>query len=173
MYNLANALTLTRILIVPLIFFAAYYQNYQFFLPLFIIGGISDALDGFVARCLNQTTDFGAILDPIADKMFICSWYFIFAFCNTPYILPIWFFVFVLLKELILIFGSLAIFINKKNLKIVPSFFGKLLMSFYSLLILVLLLKIDFLVSPIIYSILSISALVVVDYYRKRNSFYV
>lgn len=173
MYNLANALTLTRILIVPFIFFAAYYHNYQFFLPLFIIGGISDALDGFVARYLNQTTDFGAILDPIADKIFICSWYFIFAFCDTPYILPVWFFILILIKELILFSGSFYIYVRKKNLKIVPSFWGKLLMSFYSLLVLVLLLKINFLVNLIIYTILSISVLVVIDYYRKRSSFYV
>lgn len=75
-YNLPNALTWFRILVIPMVVLV-------FFLPvpwarpaaawLFVLAGITDYLDGYLARRLNQTSSFGAFLDPVADKLIVST----------------------------------------------------------------------------------------------------
>ena len=72
--NIPNALTLLRILLIPvfvLVFYLPY--NWSFFASAAIFGlaGITDWLDGYMARRLNQSTPFGAFLDPVADKLMV------------------------------------------------------------------------------------------------------
>ncbi|HXK29248.1 MAG TPA: CDP-alcohol phosphatidyltransferase family protein, partial [Candidatus Binatia bacterium] len=69
MLNLPNFLTLIRILTIP--FFLVYlaYHRYGEALIVFIIGGVTDFLDGLAARLMNQQTALGAYLDPVADKL--------------------------------------------------------------------------------------------------------
>jgi len=72
--NLPTILTLFRIFLIP-VFIVAYYLPIggTNILPaaLFILAGISDWLDGYLARKLNQTSNFGAFLDPVADKLIV------------------------------------------------------------------------------------------------------
>src|SRR5262245_64044924 len=71
MLNLPNFLTLIRILTIP--FFLVYlsYHRYAEALIIFIIGGVTDFLDGLAARLMNQQTALGAYLEPIADKLLV------------------------------------------------------------------------------------------------------
>jgi cardiolipin synthase len=73
MLNLPNFLTLIRILTIP--FFLVYlsYHRYAEALIVFIIGGVTDFLDGLAARLMNQQTALGAYLDPIADKLLVMT----------------------------------------------------------------------------------------------------
>lgn len=74
--NIANKLTLLRIILIP-IFIATFYINvkYQYYIAafVFIIAAVTDFLDGNLARKHNMVTNFGKLIDPIADKLLVCS----------------------------------------------------------------------------------------------------
>lgn len=72
MYNLANQLTLFRIILIPLlvvVFYLPYDWRFPLCAALFSIAGITDWADGYIARKYNLSTPFGAFLDPVADKL--------------------------------------------------------------------------------------------------------
>lgn len=74
MMNLANTVTLIRIALVPIVvilYFAQFPNHYLWAAVVFTLASISDWLDGYLARKLNQTSEFGAFLDPVADKLLV------------------------------------------------------------------------------------------------------
>lgn len=76
MYNLPNLLTLSRIVVIPVIFLSLYINSFvwsMFVAVLFVIAAITDYFDGYLARCRNETSAFGRLLDPIADKLLVAS----------------------------------------------------------------------------------------------------
>ncbi len=76
MYNLPNLLTLSRIVVIPIIFLSVYITTKSwavFAAVLFIIASITDYFDGYLARSRNETSAFGRLLDPIADKLLVAS----------------------------------------------------------------------------------------------------
>ena len=76
MYNLPNLLTISRIVVIPVIFLSIYITTevWSIFASiLFIVASITDYFDGYLARARNQTSAFGRLLDPIADKLLVAS----------------------------------------------------------------------------------------------------
>ncbi len=76
MYNLPNLLTISRIVVIPVIFLSIYITTKSwavFSAVLFIIASITDYFDGYLARSRNETSVFGRLLDPIADKLLVAS----------------------------------------------------------------------------------------------------
>lgn len=76
MYNLPNILTISRIAVIPLIFISIYIHSFLWAMiagALFIIASITDYLDGYLARAWNETSAFGRLLDPIADKLLVAT----------------------------------------------------------------------------------------------------
>ena len=73
--NLANRITMARIICVPFFIASIVYARHEIALAIFVIAVISDGLDGFIARALKQQTMLGTILDPVADKLLIVSAY--------------------------------------------------------------------------------------------------
>lgn len=72
--NIPNSLTVIRILLIPvfiLVFYLPYKWTHAAAAALFAAGAITDWLDGYLARKLNQTSQFGAFLDPVADKLLV------------------------------------------------------------------------------------------------------
>ena len=76
MKNLANILTLTRLALLPFIivlFFLPFEWAAWLCLGLYVVGAVTDFLDGWVARTFNQISEFGKFMDPIADKIFVST----------------------------------------------------------------------------------------------------
>ena len=76
MYNLPNILTISRIVVIPAIFLSVYITSITWALiaaVLFIIASITDYFDGYLARARGETSAFGRLLDPIADKLLVTS----------------------------------------------------------------------------------------------------
>ena len=74
--NTANKLTLLRVVMIPAFLLVLYLHvpgaNY-WALAIFALASITDTLDGYIARHYNQITDFGKFMDPLADKLLVCS----------------------------------------------------------------------------------------------------
>lgn len=76
LYNLPNILTISRILVIPVIFLSIYIHSTLWSIlagALFVVASITDYLDGYFARSRNQNSAFGRLLDPIADKLLVVS----------------------------------------------------------------------------------------------------
>jgi len=73
--NLPNIITLGRILLVPVIVWAIASNQMTIAFVIFVVAGVSDAVDGFLAKRFNMTTEIGALLDPVADKALLVSIY--------------------------------------------------------------------------------------------------
>lgn len=128
MMNLANRITITRIILTPLFITAVVYGRMNMALILFAVAVISDGLDGFVARSMRQQTFVGTILDPVADKILLISAFICLTLIKSipeglrlpPYV-PI----IVISRDAIIVLGSILIHVVKGEVKIVPSFWGK------------------------------------------------
>jgi cardiolipin synthase len=122
MMTLANRLTILRILMTPVIAVLLLYRQTGAALLLFLLAGITDGLDGFIARSRGQRTALGMVLDPIADKLLLTSAVIVLTVLKE---LPRWFAVIVVSRDFILLGGGLIMwmFIGKMNLP--PSYLGK------------------------------------------------
>ncbi len=120
--NLPNLLTVFRILLVPIFVIFIIHNNFRMALIIFIMAGITDGLDGLLARLLNQKTTIGAYLDPIADKMLLVSAYLSLTIKG---ILPGWLSVVVISRDIIILSGIAVIFLMGKGLNIKPSISSK------------------------------------------------
>jgi len=120
--NIPNILTLIRILLVPL--FVIYLMKDLYFsaLIVFAIAGLSDGLDGFIARYFNQRTELGAYLDPIADKLLIIS---AFVSLAVMKIIPGWLAVIVISRDVLILLGIAIFSITGITVDIKPSFVSK------------------------------------------------
>lgn len=148
--QIPNILTVIRFFLVfPLIFFA-YQEDYIIAAIIFTISGITDVLDGIIARKFNLISDFGKLMDPLADKLNQIS---IIAVLTIKGIIPFWILGILLAKELSMILG--ASFLYEKNTVVSSSWYGKLAtVILYIAVVLSLIgnaLKIDFLIKYYIY----------------------
>jgi CDP-diacylglycerol--glycerol-3-phosphate 3-phosphatidyltransferase len=132
--SLANKISIFRILLVPgvvasLVYYHPERDGLRFVaLSLFLVGIISDAIDGFLARWQRQETELGTLLDPIADKFLILS---ALISCSTIRGLPswmhvpAWFNLIVLSRDALLVSGSLVLFLLQGRWHVRPSRLGK------------------------------------------------
>lgn len=125
--TIPTVFTLIRIFLTPFIIGAMIANDWGLAFGLFLTACITDTVDGSLARYLHAKTFLGACLDPIGDKLLILSVFFTLAFVKTPlFVIPLWFVLLVLCKELILVFGALFLFIRKGHLEVQPTMLGKL-----------------------------------------------
>lgn len=131
--NLANKLTIFRIILVPIMVIIPFLGiNGEIFnIPLtwiiidliFIIASITDKLDGYIARSRNQITTFGKFLDPIADKILVLAAMIMLVESNNR--LPAWIPIVVLFREFI-VSGYRLVAVEKGGKVIAASIWGKL-----------------------------------------------
>lgn len=85
--TIANLITVLRFVLVPAVVLALLKGEYGWAFAGFLIAGVSDAVDGFVARLFDQRTELGAYLDPMADKLLLVSVFVVLGFMQE---LPLW-----------------------------------------------------------------------------------
>jgi cardiolipin synthase len=123
----STMITIMRIILAPCVVAAMLYGTWGKAFILFLVASMTDFLDGNMARLLNEQTFLGACLDPIADKILLLPCFMTLAFIKTPlFTIPLWFVAVVLVRELIVLFGALAIYIIKGDLVIKPTLLSKL-----------------------------------------------
>ncbi|MBI5327288.1 MAG: CDP-alcohol phosphatidyltransferase family protein [Deltaproteobacteria bacterium] len=121
--NIPNLLTILRILLVPVFIVFVIDDNILIALAIFILAGITDGLDGFIARVFNQRTVIGTYLDPIADKMLLISAYISLTIKG---ILPGWLSVVVVSRDIIILSGIAVISLMGKDIDVKPSVLSKI-----------------------------------------------
>jgi cardiolipin synthase (CMP-forming) len=135
-FTLSNLLTVSRIIIAPVIVWGIFNKYWTLVFSLYIYAGLTDLVDGFLARLLKQETFLGKALDPVADKILIISSFLSLAFIDSPsFFIPKWFVFIVLLREAIILLGSLFLIKRNIDFKIKPTLWGKLTTLFQSIFI--------------------------------------
>jgi cardiolipin synthase len=120
--NIPNLITLLRIILVPIIVILLIQGFFLKALIVFVVAGLSDALDGFLARVLHQQTVLGAYLDPIADKALLVS---SFVTLSILHIIPSWLAVVVISRDFIILLGISVLSIMSISVEIRPTFISK------------------------------------------------
>lgn len=138
--NVALTITLLRFLLAPLLVWVLLREDHTAALGVFLVGSLSDALDGYIARRFNQCTPLGALLDPLADKLLVA--------CGMLTLLwqghfPLWLACFVLLRDIIIMSGAFAYRRATGKLEMQPLPISKLNTAVQFTLVLVILANAD------------------------------
>lgn len=175
--QIPNILTILRFILIPFIILSIVKEQYITAFLIFTFSGLTDILDGFIARKYNFITNFGKLIDPLADK---CTQILTLFTLALHQIIPLWIIVIVVLKELIMISG--ASFLYGKELVVSSKWYGKLAtVLFYIAIVCSLFIKqfnlYDFsiwiyilaLISTIFSLIMYIKAFYLQGYLKKEN----
>ena len=176
--QIPNILTIFRFILIPFIVLNLVYDSYIAAFIIFTISGLTDILDGFIARKFNFITNFGKLIDPLADK---CTQIITLGTLAIKDIIPLWIIIIVVLKEFIMVAG--ASFLYGKELVVSSRWYGKLAtVLFYIAIVCSLFIKqfdlsFDFsiyiyylaLISTIFSFIMYIKAFYMQGYLKKEN----
>jgi cardiolipin synthase (CMP-forming) len=121
--NLPNLITLARILSVPLVVWAITSGEMLIAFLLFVAAGISDAVDGFLAKRFGMTSELGAYLDPLADKVLIVSIYVALGISDA---VPRWLVILVVSRDLMIIGAVMLSWLVGKPVEVKPLMISKL-----------------------------------------------
>lgn len=120
---LPNAITLLRAVLIPVIAFALYLRDYDAALLLFVLCALGDLIDGWMARALDVRTRFGAIADPLADKLTMLTVTLLLAWLQW---LPWWFALLVVTRDVVIVCGALAYHLHVGHVEMSPTRLSKL-----------------------------------------------
>ncbi|MFT5571824.1 MAG: cardiolipin synthase [Cryomorphaceae bacterium] len=106
MIYIPNLLTLARIAMVPWLVVLLQEQQFTLSLVVFAVAGLTDALDGYIAKRFNAQTELGALLDPLADKaLLVCS----YVMLSVMQLIPFWLMVVVVFRDVVIVGGYLLL----------------------------------------------------------------
>ena len=141
--NLPNKLTMFRVILIPFFVFfllAPYFEGYGNYIAvaIFIVASLTDLLDGKIARKYNLVTNFGKFMDPLADKLLVCS----AMICLIELgLLPAWIVIIIIAREFII--SGFRLIASDNGVVIAASYWGKFKTTFQMLMVIVLLLNFD------------------------------
>lgn len=121
--SIPNLITLGRILLVPIVVWAIASGTMWIAFVLFLVAGVSDAVDGFLAKRFGMTTELGAYLDPLADKALIVS---IYLALGVNGFIPRWLVIMVVSRDILIVGGIMLSWVMGSPLKIKPLLVSKL-----------------------------------------------
>ena len=172
--NLPNKLTVLRVLMIP--FFVLFalvdvvpgYSNY-IAVAIFVIASLTDLLDGKLARKYNLVTDFGKFMDPLADKLLVCSALICLVSMER---LPAWIVIVIISREFII--SGFRLVASDNGVVIAASYWGKFKTTFQMLMIIVLFLDLggvfDLIGEILIWAALILTVVSLVDYLVKNKN---
>ena len=172
--NLPNKLTLFRVVLIPFFVFfllAPYFEEYGNYIAvaIFIVASITDFLDGKIARKYNLVTNFGKFMDPLADKLLVCS----ALICLIQLeLIPAWVVIIIIAREFII--SGFRLVASDNGVVIAASYWGKFKTAFQMLTVIVLILNIPnkvftILGTVLIYVSLALTVISLIDYIAKNK----
>ena len=134
-FTLANQLTLGRLLLVPVLVLLVIYGYSGWALITFVVAGITDGLDGIIARRSGQLTSLGALLDPMADKLLLVSTFVVLTMPGLDLVnrLPIWLTVLVISRDIVIVVTVAIVNLAVERFTFTPSMLGKVTTFVYIL----------------------------------------
>ncbi|MCP9438529.1 MAG: CDP-alcohol phosphatidyltransferase family protein [Nitrospira sp.] len=120
--NIPNSLTILRILLIPVYIGCMTYGEYGLALLALLLAGLTDAVDGLIARKWNQQTRLGMFLDPLADKLLLTSGFLSLA---SLHLIPSWLVILVVSRDVILLLGTAVAHLTATQLDVTPTMWGK------------------------------------------------
>src|ERR1700688_3298390 len=120
-WTVPNQITLLRLGFLPIFLILISYEDYRWALAVLVVAGLSDGIDGLLARRLNQKSSLGAYLDPIADKLLLSSSFVILA---MEKITPWWLTIIVLSRDILLLIVAAVIILISGYRPFPPSLLG-------------------------------------------------
>jgi cardiolipin synthase (CMP-forming) len=122
-WTVPNQITLLRLGFLPIFLIFISYEHYKWASLVLVVAGLSDGIDGLLARRLNQRSSLGAYLDPIADKLLLSSSFIILAFKQK---IAWWLTIIVLSRDILILVVAVVILLISGYRPFPPSLFGKL-----------------------------------------------
>ena len=127
-----NQLTLFRLLLVPCLVILVLYGFNGLAFVVFVVAGVTDALDGLIARRTGQRTTLGAWLDPMADKLLLVSTFVVLTMpLGLPNQLPLWFTVLVISRDVCIVLTVAIVNLAVERRVFYPSVLGKIATVLY------------------------------------------
>jgi len=125
-FTIPNGITLLRIALTPFFVLAAVSANHRLALALFVAAGLSDAVDGLLARWLRMRSLFGTYLDPIADKVLLVSAFIALTVPEPSSVrIPLWLTVMALSRDILIVLVALILYLGAGVREFLPSIWGK------------------------------------------------
>jgi cardiolipin synthase (CMP-forming) len=121
--TIPNFITIARLIGVPVVVWLIIADQYFAAVSLFILAGVSDAVDGFIAKRYGATSELGAFLDPIADKALLVS---VFVTLGYEGILPAWLIILTVSRDILIIGGVILSYVMAKPVAMKPLWVSKL-----------------------------------------------
>ena len=137
-WTVPNQITLLRLGFLPIFLTLISYEEYRWALAVLVLAGLSDGIDGLLARKLNQRSSLGAYLDPIADKLLLSSSFVILAFKKE---IAWWLTIIVLSRDVLILVVATVIILIWGYRPFPPSLLGKLTTFFQIVLVFTVVLK--------------------------------
>lgn len=124
----ATKITLLRMFLIPFVAMGILYHRYGTVLIIFLISGLTDLFDGLIARKYGQKSRLGALLDPMADKLLLCTSFLLLTIPSTGLSvpIPIWLAIVVFGRDIIIVISAVAITMTTGFTKFDPTIYGKL-----------------------------------------------
>jgi cardiolipin synthase len=121
--NIPNIITLGRIILVPIVVWAIASNQMEIAFAVFVVAGVSDAVDGFLAKRFNMTSELGALLDPLADKALLVSIYIALGIWGA---IPRWIVILVVSRDIMIVSAVIVSWLFDKPVQMKPLMVSKL-----------------------------------------------
>ena len=170
--NLPNKLTILRVILIPFFVFFLISPFFDYIaLAIFIIASLTDMADGKIARKYNLVTNFGKFMDPLADKLLVCS----AMICLVDLkLIPVWVVLIIIAREFII--SGFRLVASDNGIVIAASYWGKFKTTFQMLMVIVIIFNINLqlgwlniLGTILIYVALVLTVVSLIDYIAKNK----